>query len=134
GAYFALYRRLRARQHALGEQYDRHHLDQQRVAQEGLGGVKELLVLGRQRHPVERFAAATRGAESADFAQTLTAHLPRYALETLAFGGILIVTLLMVARDEAVENVVPALALYAFAGYRLMPALQQIFASVLEIR
>ena len=52
--------------------------------------------------------------------------MPRHALEVIAFGGILLVVLYLLGRSEQQETMVPLLALYAFAGYRLLPALQQI--------
>ena len=50
------------------------------------------------------------------------AQLPRYALEILAFGGILAIVLYFLRTGQNVEKLVPVMALYAFAGYRLMPA------------
>src|SRR5206468_2538398 len=79
--------------------------------------------------------AATRALAYAEASNRITAALPRYVLETVAFGGILLVTLLLLAATErATTAVVPVLALYAFAGYRLLPALQQVFASAVTIR
>jgi ABC-type multidrug transport system fused ATPase/permease subunit len=40
----------------------------------------------------------------------------------------------LVSRGEPTTNIAPLLALYAFAGYRLMPALQQLFASLTSLR
>src|SRR5690606_15304037 len=62
------------------------------------------------------------------------AALPRYAIETLAFGFVLLVTVYLLATRGALERVLPVLGLYAFAGYRLMPALHQIFADWAALR
>ena len=60
--------------------------------------------------------------------------LPRFFIEGVAFGGMIILTLLMMIRGNGFANIVPIIALYTFAGYRLMPALQQIYASVTQLR
>jgi ABC-type multidrug transport system fused ATPase/permease subunit len=134
-AYFIVFGIVRARQRQHGSEFNRHNLDRQRIPQEGLGGVKELQILGRERYTIERFEAAARGAALAGVSNRMTAHLPRYVLETIAVGGILLLTLMLLADgDKSAGAVIPVLALYAFAGYRLLPALQQIFASAVTIR
>ena len=60
--------------------------------------------------------------------------LPRYCLEGIAFGGIIILVLILMARDGNFVNIMPTIALYAFAGYRLMPALQQIYNAITQLR
>ena len=59
--------------------------------------------------------------------------LPRYLLETIAFGGILLIILYLMLPTGSFNNVLPIISLYAFAGYRLMPALQQIYSSFTKI-
>ena len=55
--------------------------------------------------------------------------LPRYALEIIVFGGMLLILYLM-ARSGNFLNSLPILALYTVAGYRLMPTLQTIYISI----
>jgi ABC-type multidrug transport system fused ATPase/permease subunit len=47
-------------------------------------------------------------------------------MESLAFGGILGVTLYIVGVKHTVQEVIPVATLYAVAAYRILPALQQI--------
>lgn len=134
-AYSVVFWMVRTRQRRLGSELNAHNLDRQRIAQEGLGGIKELQVLGHERHTVERFETVTHGANMTEASNRITSQLPRYVLETVAFGGILLATLVLLAgAEDLARSVVPVLALYAFAGYRLLPALQQIFASAVHIR
>jgi len=135
GAYFLVFAVIRRTQSAYAEAANAANEERVRIAYEGFGGVKELQVLGRLKLSTERFAKeVTLAARLMADSQTIHV-LPKYLLETVAFGGILAVTLLKVAGSpDASRQVVPALALYAFAGYRLMPALQQAFAAVATIR
>ena len=59
--------------------------------------------------------------------------MPRYALEIIAFGGMLLLILFYDGKNTFI-NVLPLIALYAFAGYRLIPALQRIYAAVTQLR
>jgi ATP-binding cassette, subfamily B, bacterial PglK len=134
-AYGLIFRIVRSSQHALSISANAGHLEKGRVSQEALGGIKELLVLGRVDRAAEEFAGASSRVARARASQHAVGQLPRYALETVAFGGILLITLTLIARTSAgTQSIVPVLALYAFAGYRLLPALQTVFAGLVAIR
>ena len=55
--------------------------------------------------------------------------LSRFFLEAVAFGGILIIILYQMSQTENFNNILPILSLYVFAGYRMIPTLQQIYVS-----
>jgi len=118
----------------LGAEFNRLNLERQRVGQEALGGIKELQLLGRERFTLERYIRAAKGAADAEARNRTIAQLPRYGLEALAFGSILSALLMHVARGQSAQSLIPVLALFAFAGYRLLPALQYIYAAALSIR
>ena len=44
------------------------------------------------------------------------------------------VILSLMSRGDTLNSVLPIIALYSFAGYRLMPALQQIYNSLTLLR
>ena len=46
----------------------------------------------------------------------------------------LLVVLYLMAQFNSITKALPVIALYAYTGYRLMPALQQMFNSVTEMR
>ena len=48
--------------------------------------------------------------------------IPRFALEAITFGGMLLVVLYLMMLSGNLTTALPIIALYAFAGYRLMPA------------
>jgi len=55
-------------------------------------------------------------------------------LEVVAFGGIILIAVYLIAVQNNLQQVIPMLGLYAFAGYRLMPALQQAFNGIASAR
>jgi ATP-binding cassette, subfamily B, bacterial PglK len=65
------------------------------------------------------------------FGETLS-NSPRYVLDTIAFGTILTIMIVLYTQDAS--QVIPVVGVYAFAGYRLMPALQQIYRHVTKAR
>jgi ATP-binding cassette, subfamily B, bacterial PglK len=135
-AYTAVFRSIRKWQRRKGVEANERNLERQRIAQETFGGVKELQALVREGHAITQFRAATRGAAQAESTNRIMALLPRYLMESCAFGGILLTILVVETgnRSGGAQTLVPILALYAFAGYRLLPALQQMFQSAVVIR
>ena len=80
------------------------------------------------------FEAPSRELALATGNNAVVAMLPRYALEALAFGGIVLIVLYLLREQQDLQAIIPILGLYAFAGYRLMPSLQQIFHGLTNIR
>jgi ATP-binding cassette, subfamily B, bacterial PglK len=103
------------------------------IINEAFGAFKELKVAGLEEIYIKRFSdpAKTLAHQSALLA--IISQLPRFALEAVAFGGIVLVILYLIPESGDVINVMPVIGLYVFAGYRLMPALQKIYVSLTEL-
>lgn len=106
-----------------------------RVIYEALGGFKELRVAGRELFAHEQYLAPSRRA-AAIHATTLTiAGVPRTALEAVAVAGIVtIATFLTTSEAASPSNVLPLLGAYAFAGLRILPAMQALFGGLASLR
>jgi len=101
---------------------------------EAFGAAKEVKVGGLEQAYIQRFAKpAEIYAKGQATAQVIT-QLPRFALEAIAFGGMLLVMLYLMAKSGNFASALPIIALYAFAGYRLMPALQQTYGAFTQLR
>lgn len=101
---------------------------------EALGGFKELRVAGREGSALRQYLGPSRRFGDIESGWNAVAELPRYALEALAVGGLVLIASLLAGRGGAFENTLPLLGAYAFAGLRLMPALQAIFSAVAKLR
>ena len=135
GAYALVYRSVRMRQSRHGEQASKAAEIWQRSAYEALGGVKDIIVLDRADTVSARFSDAYRRYVDAESSNKVTAAMPRYFLETVAFACILALAVVLLLHGGAgAVAAIPALTLYAFAGYRLMPGLQQLFAEAVTLR
>ena len=134
GIYAVIYVIARRQLNAIGQRQLDANSQKHRAADEALNGIKELKVLRRESRFLERFSVSARMHGRNNVIAGLITELPRHALEVIAFGGILAVVLYLLGRGDGQDSLVPLLALYAFAGYRLMPALQQLFASAALLR
>jgi ABC-type multidrug transport system fused ATPase/permease subunit len=66
--------------------------------------------------------------------QHIIGKMPRFLMEILAFGGMLLVILYLMKNHDGFSEIIPILALYTLAAYRLMPALQQVYSQVTTLR
>lgn len=101
---------------------------------EAFGGAKEVKVGRLEEIYVQRFAKPAEIFARDQSAAQIIAILPRYALEAIAFGGMLLVLLYLMKKDGGFDSALPIITVYAFAGYRLMPALQQIYGALTQLR
>jgi ATP-binding cassette, subfamily B, bacterial PglK len=132
--YGAIYLVARRRLSVIGQQQIQANAEKYKSAGEGMSGIKDLKVLGREQTLLLRFATAAELHARNNVTAGVISQMPRFALEIVAFGGITLVVLHLLGKGQEGAHVVPLLALYAFAGYRLMPALQELFASFAELR
>jgi ATP-binding cassette, subfamily B, bacterial PglK len=101
---------------------------------EAFGAAKEVKVGGLEQAYIQRFAKPAEIYAKGQATAQVIAQLPRFALEAIAFGGMLLVMLYFMSRSGSFASALPIIALYAFAGYRLMPALQQIYGAFTQLR
>ena len=104
------------------------------IINEAFGAFKHVKVGGLEETYVKRFSDPAKTLARQSALLSIISQLPRFALEAVAFGGIVLVILYLIADGGGIINVMPVIALYAFAGYRLMPALQKIYISLTELR
>lgn len=104
------------------------------VVTEAFGAIKEVKVFGLEQAYIRRFSKPAEIYAKSQASAGVVAQLPRFALEAVAFGGMLLVVLYLMAGSAGFASALPIIVLYAFAGYRLMPALQQIYQSVTQLR
>ncbi|MFC1790946.1 ABC transporter transmembrane domain-containing protein, partial [Gemmatimonadota bacterium] len=134
GAYGLVYAVVHRQQGRIGqERLDANTLRFQ-FASEAFGGIKETKVTEQEGFFLGRFEGPSEVYSRHTATDQVVAQLPRYALEVVAFGGILLIVLVLLSAGELVDQALPLIGLYAFAGYKLMPALQLVFQGLTRIR
>jgi ABC-type bacteriocin/lantibiotic exporter with double-glycine peptidase domain len=134
GAYFTIYVQVRKKLATISERCQANSKLQFKIAAETFGGIKDIKLLNRENHFLQTFSRSALQQSNDEATGNIIAHLPRYALETIAFGGVLAIILYLLVTQKNISNAMPLLALYAFASFRLMPAMQQIFTSIAFLR
>ena len=101
---------------------------------EAFGATKELKVGSLEHVYIQRFATPAKTYANGQATAMIIAQLPRFLLEAISFGGMLLVILYLSAFSGGFATALPIIVLYAFVGYRLMPALQIIYAALTQLR
>jgi ATP-binding cassette, subfamily B, bacterial PglK len=101
---------------------------------EVFGAIKEVKVRGVEDGIfLKHFSKAAQAfARDKAIAQSV-AFLPRFLLEAVAFGGILLIILYMMSHGGDLSSILPTITLYAVAGYRLLPSLQKVYSSISQL-
>ena len=100
---------------------------------EAFGAIKEVKVGGLEEIYIKSFSIPAQLYAKTQAFSAVIAHLPRYILEAISFGGILLIILYMMMQTGNFYNSLPIISLYVFAGYRLIPALQKIYSSLTQL-
>ena len=100
---------------------------------EAFGAAKEVKLGGLEKSFINRFSNSAQIYAQTHASRMVISALPRYILEAIAFGGILLMILYIMSKTGSFNSTLPIVSLYVFAGYRLMPAIQQIYEAFTQL-
>jgi ATP-binding cassette, subfamily B, bacterial PglK len=118
----------------IGELSTKATFEKYKYINEAFMGIKDVKLQGSESEFIKRYSKPAKKFANYTASSSIISLLPRYAIETLAFGGLLLIVIFLISSNENFMSVIPLVALYALAGYRIMPGLQQIYHSVAQIR
>jgi ABC-type multidrug transport system fused ATPase/permease subunit len=135
GSYALIYLYLRERLKGSGEEVMNAFGERFRIAQEATGGIKDVKLLGLEQSYMGLYEKAAQRSASATARLAVMLEMPRFALEAITFGVLLALVLLLLLRNDGnIASLVPTLGIFAFSAMRLLPALQQIYHGLANIR
>ena len=100
---------------------------------ETFGAIKEIKLGGIESIYLKKFSSAAKIYAKTQSNVQILSLLPRFFLEAVSFGGILLIILFYMKQTSSSSLVIPVISLYVFAGYRLMPALQKVYSSFTQL-
>lgn len=135
GSYALIYMWLRERLRRTGEDLMHAFGERFRIAQESTGGIKDVKLLGLEETYTVHYEHAARRSAQAVARIGVLSELPRFALEAISFGTLLVLVFFLLFRSGGdIANILPTLGIFAFSVMRLLPALQQIYHSLASMR
>ena len=104
------------------------------VVNESFGGIKEVKFNRLENFYLEKFSnSAEKFSKFHALGGTLW-QIPRYFVEAIAFGGIILSILYFMSWGKDFNSILPIIVVYAVAGYRLMPALNLIYIAITKLK
>ncbi|MBT5482684.1 MAG: hypothetical protein HOK46_07885, partial [Alphaproteobacteria bacterium] len=91
-------------------------------AQESLGGIKDVKIQGKEESFFNYFQKNNLISSESSAKQNAVSQMPRMYLETIGVMAFLILILVLTIRGDDFSEVVPVLAVFALAAFRLLPS------------
>jgi ABC-type multidrug transport system fused ATPase/permease subunit len=134
GAYGIIYYFSKNFLHYLGKQSTKSNVSRFDIISEAFSSIKEIKFSAAEKNYIDRFKEYGKIYARTESAASTISILPRYLIEGLSFSLVILIFLFYIGTSQKVDTFVPTLALYAFASYRLLPALQNAFYSITHIK
>jgi ABC-type multidrug transport system fused ATPase/permease subunit len=114
----------------------RQYHESQRIqhVQQGLGGAKDVKLLGREAEFLARYSMHNIGSTRVVEWQNTLQQLPRLWIEVLAVGGLAILVVVMIAQGKPPATMLPTFGLFAVAAFRIMPSANRAIGALQSLR
>jgi len=134
-AYLFIYKLAKKQLELNGIMHTHGNQSRFQLMSEGFGGIKEILLLGRQNFFKKRFIIASDDFFYAWGNSQVLSSVPKYFMELVSFSAaVLLVMYFLVSNQGNLEIILPMVSIYALAGFKLLPAFQQIYFSIATIQ
>lgn len=124
------------RKHILrwGEENEIHEGLRIQHLQQGLGGAKDVKLLGRETEFLKQYNFHNMGSARINRRQSTLQAFPRLTLELFAVIGLAFLVITMISQGKPVESLLPIIGLFAAAAFRLLPSVNRVLTAVQQLR
>ena len=134
-AYFFLFKVVKVRLQNNGNAISDVNENRYRLMNEGFGGIKDILLFGRQNFFIKNFFQSGKILAYSQGNNSALALVPRYFMELVAFSSMISLVLYLISTyDGNLGMVLPIFSVYALATFKLLPAFQQIYVNLATIK
>ncbi len=102
--------------------------------QQGLNGIKEAKVLGREDYFKTQFEYHNENAADVSRLQNTFQQFPRISIEFLAVLGLFFLIYILILGNAEIPNIIATVGLFGAAAFRLLPSLNRIISALTAIR
>lgn len=114
----------------------RQNIDAQlsKTALEGLGGIKDLLILGKTSFYIDYFSNKNYLKARINSNQGTVSQIPRFYLEFISILGLVSFIILLFVQGKDTNNLITILGVFVAATFRMIPSLNRIIAGSQSIK
>ena len=120
---------LQKKMRSLGQEYQRVSAGIIKTVRQAFEGIKEIKIMNKERFFIEDYRSVYKNATSIELVYNLMSYIPKYLIETVMVGGILLYLAIVVAGGGNMGALLPQLTLLAVAAFKLLPSVNALYTN-----
>jgi ABC-type multidrug transport system fused ATPase/permease subunit len=101
---------------------------------QSFGGVKDIMLLGKARYFTNRFQYHNSASFNLNIKYATLQHIPRLWFEVVGVIGLVILMVSLIYQGRPLAAIIPTLAVFVAAAFRIIPSLNRMVAAVQTIK
>ena len=101
-----------------------------KIALEGLGGIKDLLILGKATSFMEDFSNKNYLKARLNANQATVSQMPRFYLELISVVGLVSFIMVLLFQGKETTSLISILGVFVAATFRMIPSLNRVIAAI----
>jgi len=134
GFYLAIFWLVRKKLDQIGKSFTEANSERYQSCQEALGGIKDVIINDAKQGYIESFEEHSRTYAQHIATRDTLGQIPLYIIETVGYSCLIILAIILVMSGKDVSHILPILGLYGFAAYRMLPAAQNMYRAIAQIK
>ena len=132
--YCMIYMLVRKKLAQIGQEFTQANKERYQTCQEALAGIKDVMINNAKQGYIDQFEQSSRVFARHIATRDTLGQVPLNIIETVGYGCLIGLAMILVVSGKEVSYILPVLGLYGFAAYRMLPAAQNIYRSISQIK
>lgn len=132
--YISIYMLVRKKLSQIGSEFTQANKERYQNCQEALAGIKDVIINNAKQGYIDQFEASSRVFARHIATRDTLGQVPLNIIETVGYGCLIGLAMILVESGKDVSQILPVLGLYGFAAYRMLPAAQNIYRAISQIK
>ncbi len=134
GISLSFYVRLKSSLDRTAKKENKYGTKMVKAVNEGLGSIKEIKILGRTQTFIDDYEKNSSDYAKAKAMMNLLTQTPRLLIEAITVLGIIAIVIVNMLSGKSVETIIPTLAIFGMAAFRVMPSMNRVLSNLTSIR
>jgi len=131
--YLLVYKKIKNKVNYYGQISPYYSSKSFKLITESFSGIKEVKIRGSEQFYVDLHDPLARLYVNSQIKRNLFSIIPGSAVEIMAFGALLVITLIMISTNNEFIQAIPLLGMFALALKRIIPAMQEVYTQLTDI-
>ena len=132
--YASIYMLVRKKLTQIGQEFTQANKERYQTCQEALAGIKDVMINNAEHGYIKQFEESSRVFARHIATRETLGQVPLNIIETIGYGCLIGLAMLLVVSGKEVSHILPVLGLYGFAAYRMLPAAQNMYRAISQIK